>query len=48
MQLVLTLEQKRTIDVLECAAGADDTTRQQEKSMRDELAIIRGSVTRRI
>ncbi len=47
MNRILTLDQARLIEVLQCAAGADDTTKLQEKSIRDLLATIRGLATRR-
>jgi hypothetical protein len=47
MNRILTLDQARLIEVLQCVAGADDTTKLQEKSIRDLLATIRGLATRR-
>lgn len=38
---VSVLERKILTDLLECAAGAEDTTRLQESAIRDALAKIR-------
>jgi hypothetical protein len=39
--LITTLTKKVLSDLLDCAAAAEDTTRQQERAMRDELAKLR-------
>jgi hypothetical protein len=39
--LVTSLAQQMNIDLLDCAARADDTTRLQEKAILDELALLR-------
>lgn len=41
MREVMSLPRHQLEPALECAAGADDTTRQQEQSIRDALAGIR-------
>lgn len=41
MCLVTTLSREMLVRVLECAAGADDTSRLQEHAMRDELSRLR-------
>lgn len=40
--LVMTLDAQVLAAVLDCTAAADDTTRLQERSIRDQLAKIRG------
>jgi hypothetical protein len=47
MDLILTLDPNRLIEVMDCVAGADDTTRLQETSIRDQLAIIRTALPRK-
>jgi hypothetical protein len=47
MNLIMTLDPNRLIEVMDCVAGAEDTTKLQEKSIRNQLAIVRSSVTRR-
>lgn len=41
MTLVSTLSKEQLRPVMECAASANDTTRQQERSIRDALASLR-------
>lgn len=41
MKQVLALDAETTIRVIECVAGADDTTRQQERLLRDTLDTLR-------
>lgn len=38
---VMRLDSKRLRTAMECAAGADNTTRQQERRIRDALATLR-------
>lgn len=38
---IMTLSRATLIEALECAAGADDTTREQQRAMRDQLASLR-------
>jgi hypothetical protein len=47
MDLILTLDSNCLIEVMDCVAGADDTTRLQEKSIRDQLAIFRSALLRK-
>lgn len=42
IQLVTTLSQDLFRAALECAAGANDTTRLQERAMRDQIAALHG------
>lgn len=42
LSLVMTLDAEVLAAALDCAAAADDTTRFQERSIRDQLAKIRG------
>jgi hypothetical protein len=41
LKFALKLNDRSLADVLECAAGAPDTTSQQEKALRDGLALLR-------
>jgi hypothetical protein len=41
LKLVVTLDTGRLAEVMDCIAGADDTTQQQERSIRNQLAKIR-------
>lgn len=41
LRMVMQLPERTMAGVLECAANADDTTRQQERSLRDQLGTIR-------
>ena len=41
MAQVLQLPDDVLLAVLECVAGADDTTVQQERALRDQLALLR-------
>lgn len=41
MNRVMRLEAEMLVRVLECVAGADDTTREQESLLRDVLAAMR-------
>lgn len=41
ISLITTLPSPALHAALECAAGADDTTRQQERTIRDTLAALR-------
>jgi hypothetical protein len=41
MARVAALPAHRLVPLLECAARADDTTRQQERALRDQLARMR-------
>lgn len=41
LTLALSLGRQAIIPALECAAGADDTTRRQESQLRDVLASLR-------
>lgn len=41
LKMVTSLDTGRLVEVMECVAGADDTTRQQEQSIRNQLAKIR-------
>lgn len=47
MDLILTLDLKCLIEVMDCVASADDTTRLQETSIRDQLAIFRNAPSRK-
>lgn len=47
MDLILTLDPNCLIEVMDCVAGADDTTRLQETSIRDQLAIFRSALSRK-
>jgi hypothetical protein len=47
VELILTLDPSRIIEVMDCVAGADDTTRLQETSIRDQLAGFRSSLSRK-
>ena len=47
MDLILTLDPNRLIEVMDCVAAADDTTRLQETSIRDQLAIFRSELSRK-
>lgn len=41
LQMVMELPKHTMASLLECVANADDTTRQQEKALRDQLGVIR-------
>ena len=41
MRTSFRLTPKVLIEVLDCAAGAPDTTAQQERALRDQIALIR-------
>ena len=41
MERTLVLDEVITASVIECVAGADDTTREQENLLRDALAAMR-------
>ena len=47
MDLILTLDPNRLMEVMDCVAGADDTTRLQETSIRDQLAVFRSELSRK-
>lgn len=40
LRLAQTLGRSQLCSALDCVAGADDITRQQERSIRDQLAIL--------
>jgi hypothetical protein len=47
MDLILTLDRNCLIEVMDCVAGADDTTKLQETGIRDQLAISRSELSRK-
>jgi hypothetical protein len=38
---IMTISKEMLVDALACAAGADDTTRSQERAIRDQLSRLR-------
>lgn len=41
ISLVMTIPKNKLVDALACAAGADDTSRSQERAVRDQLSRLR-------
>lgn len=41
LRLIMPITKTMFVDALGCAAGADDTSRSQERAIRDQLALLR-------